>query len=205
MSRERRAVDFKALIEQMDREQISAGQWPTVVGGKCAEGEMVDWLKDLDLSGMPIRIWSFTDHCTINDDGPPQTVKHLERARIFGAGGDLDMRRDGDRFHWRYVGKAEYAPKYEGKQNLEWPGTDVSPIYCREREALLWGTRKKEQGQWFEDRVAGADLTYFAKTPALLDQVEERVKVKFWEYTQAGRTLAIWLLGLVRYEEEKND
>lgn len=205
MSSEREAVDFEDIIDRMSGEELSAEDWPTMVGGECAEGGLVDWLGALDLSGMPIRIWSFTDHCTIGNDGPPQTVKHLERARLFGADGDLDVRRDKDRFHWRYVGKAEYAPEYEKKQKLEWPGTDVSPVYCRVREALLWGTREKEQGQWFEDRVAGAELTYFAETPALPDQVEERVKVKFQEYTQAGRTLAVWLLGLERYQEEKND
>ena len=205
MSGEREAVNFKKIINRMTDDELVEEEWPTVAGGTCDEGELVDWLDALDLSGMPIRIWSFTEHCTIGDDGPPQTVKHLERARLFGAGGDLDVRRDGGRFRWRSVGKAEYAPEYERKQKLEWPGTDVSPVYCRVREALLWGTREKDQEQWFEDRVAGAKLTYFAETPALPDQVEERVKVKFREYTQAGRTLAVRLLGLERYEEEKND
>jgi len=70
---------------------------------------------------------------------------------------------------------------------------------------LLWGhTGRRDKEQWFDDRVSGAELTYFTETPALPDNVEERVKVKFREYTQAGRTLVVWLLSLERYQEAKN-
>ena len=202
MSGEREAVDFKDIIERMSKDELSEKQWPNIVGGECSETELVDWLNRLDLSDMPIRIWSYTDRCTFGDEGPPATAERLERARLFGPGGDLDVRRDGDRFHWRYVGAADQAP--EGDR-LPHPGTPERPVYRRTRQALLWGTREKEQKQWFDDRVAGAGLTYFAEPPALSDGVEERVKVEYREYTQAGRTIAVWLRGLHRHEEEKNE
>jgi hypothetical protein len=201
MSGEREAVDFKHVIDRMSQEQLSAEEWPAVVGGFRAETDLLDWLAGLDLSGMATRIWWFTDHVTIGADGPPGTVEHLERARLFGTSGDLDVRRDGDCFRWRYVGEGDLAPEGD---TLQYPGTLENPVYRREREALLWGTRENEQGQWFEDRVAGAGLTYFADPPALPENVEDRVKVKYREYTRAGRTLAVWLLRLERYEEEKN-
>lgn len=202
MSGKRDAVNFKKIINQMTDDALEKKEWPTVVGGECSEAELVDWLDGLDLSGMPTRIWSYTDHCTFGDEGPPATAKRLERARLFGPGGDLDVRRDGERFRWRYVGEADYAPDGD---RLSYPGTPERPVYCRTRKALLWGTREKEQARWFDDRVAGAGLTYFAETPALPDGVEERVKVECREYTQAGRTIAVWLRGLNRYKKEKKN
>ena len=204
MSKTRKAVNFKELLSQMKKDELAAEKWPTIVGGECGEAELLDWLDGLNLQEMPYHIWSFTDHCTISDDGPPESAGRLERARLFGKGGDLDIRRHGQDFFWRYVGKAAYAPKHDKKQTLEWPGNDTSPVYCRKRTALLWGTREKEQKQWFDDRVSGARLTYFSETPPLPDNVEERVNVKFSEYTQAGRTLVVWLLKLERYKEAKN-
>ena len=196
MSGKRKVVSFEEILSRMDDDRLTPDEWPTIVGGKCSEGGLMDWLSNLSLKGMTHRIWEFTDRCTIGADGPPETAEWLERARLFGEGGDLDLRRDGDRFLWRYVGKKEKAPK---GAVLEWPGSDVAPVYCRERTALLWGTRKGEQEQWFDDRVSGASLTYFSGPLPLPEKVEERVQVRYCEYTQAGRTLAVWLRGLEEY------
>lgn len=202
MNSRRRAVHFPSLVEQMKGDVLSTEDWPTIVGGRCRATELVDWLNGLDLSPMDIRIWWFTDHCTIGNDGPPRSAELLERARLFGEGGDLDLRRDGEVFRWRYVGKAEREPVGEA---LAYPGeAEESPVYCREREALLWGTRENGQGQWFDDRVSGAKLTYPVDRLSLSGETEERVKVRFREYTQAGRTIAVWLLDLQGHEEVKN-
>ena len=200
MSKERKAVDFAKLLERMEKDRRPAEGWPTITGAECAEGKLLEWLEeleDLKLTEMAVRIWEFTDRCIIGDDGPPETAKWLERARLFGEGGDLDIRRDGDRFLWRFVGKEEYAPDGE---RLELPtGDEINPVYRRERTALLWGERKEGQSQWFDDRTAGAALTY------PVDGAPARVKVRYYEYTQAGRILVIWLRKLERYEEAKND
>lgn len=192
MSGKRQAVDFEKIVKQMEREKLTAAKWPTIVGGECAEADLISWLSKLDLSGMDVRIWEFTDRCIIDNNGSPAAANRLERARLFGRDGDLDIRRDGKDFLWRYVGKVEYAP--ESDYELAWPGTLEEPVYCRVRTALLWGERKEGQAQWFDDRTAGADLSYpVAKSPA-------RVQVRYVEYTQAGRTLAVWLLGLEAYD-----
>ncbi len=194
MSKKREAIDFMEMVRQMkEDDKLSAEDWPTIRGDECAAGDLLEWLKKLDLSGMKFRIWEFTDRCTIGTDAPPQQVERLERARLFGESGDLDIRRDGQRFLWRYVGAAENAPACE---EMEWPGSDVNPVYRRERTALLWGTRERQQTQWFDDRVSGASLTYFPNPTPLDEGVEERVQVQFREYTQAGRVLAVWLRGL---------
>ena len=201
MNGQREDVDFERIVRQMQASKLTVTDWPAVRGGVCPADDVVEWLGGLDLSKMDVRIWSFTDRCIIGHDGPPQTVERLERGRLFGAGGDLDLRRDGKVFRWRFVGSSEYAPVGD---ELEYPGTDESPVYGREREALLWGTREHEQRQWFEDRVAGALLTYVEDPLPLPENIEERVRIKFREYTQAGRTIAVWLLGLDRYREGKN-
>ena len=196
MNKERKAVNFEELLERMEKDKEPAEGWPTITGGECAEGDLSEWLKTLDLTEMDIRIWEFTDHCTIGTDGPPQKVERLERARLFGQGGDLDIRRNRGSFLWRFVGKKDYAPK--GKP-LELPRSGIDPLYRREQTALLWGTRKGKQEQWFDDRVSGASLTYFSDPPSLPEKVEERVQVRYYEYMQAGRTLAVWLRGLEAY------
>lgn len=201
MSKKRTAVNFEELVPQMKKDELVAERWPTIVGGHCAEAELLDWLDGLSLQEMTHHIWSFTDHCTISDDGPPESAERLERARLFGEGGDLDIRRDGQNFFWRYAGKADYAPACE---TLAYPGTPESPVYCRERTALLWGTREKEQEQWFDDRVSGASLTYFPNPTPLDEGVKERVQVRFREYTQAGRVLVVWLRELEARQEVKN-
>jgi hypothetical protein len=182
-------VDFGELIR--DPSPLAADDWPTIVGGACEEDELLGWLQRLDLAGMDVRIWTFTDHATIGTAGPPEAADRLERARLFGAAGDLDIRRDGRRFLWRYVGESDNAP--EGTV-LPWPGTAVDPIYRREATALLWGKREGAETRWFDDRVAGADLTY------PVEGVPERVQVRYWEYTQAGRTLAVWMEKLEAYD-----
>lgn len=196
MSEKRKAVDFKELVAEMEADKIEPGDWPTVVGGTCPETELLEWLGELDLSSMDVRIWEFTDRCTIGSDGPPERVERLERARLFGEGGDLDIRRNGSKFLWRFVGEKEYAP--EGKP-LDLPESESDPVYRRERTALLWGTREREQTRWFDDRVSGAGLTYLPNPRPLEKGVKERVQVRYCEYTQAGRTLVVWLRGLEAY------
>jgi hypothetical protein len=192
MSEQTKAVNFTELLDRMEKDRRPAEGWPTIAGAECAEDELLVWLAALDLAEMDVRIWEFTDHCTIGPDGPPDTAKWLERARLFGEGGDLDVRRDGDRFLWRFVGKEEYAPDGEP---LELPtGDEIDPVYRRERTALLWGERKEGQSQWFDDRTAGAVLTY------PVEGAPARVQVRYYEYTQAGRTLAVWLRGLEAYD-----
>ena len=84
--------------------------------------------------------------------------------------------------------------------------TTIRQTTSRERTALLWGTRERDQKQWFDDRVSGASLTYFPDPPSLPEKVEERVQVRFREYTQAGRTLVVWLRKLEPYGTEgEND
>jgi hypothetical protein len=171
----------------MDAGAVASDSWPAVVGGTCSEDEAKALLNSLELGGMDVRIWTFTDHAAIGADDPPETFEFLERARLFGERGDLDLRREGDDFHWRYVGETDRAPEGE---RLAWSDLPDEPVYCREERALLWGEYQADAGAWFDDRTAGAKLTY------PVDGHPDRVWVRYREYAQAGHALAVWLLGL---------
>jgi hypothetical protein len=158
-----------------------------MVSGTCSK--LAAWLSGLDLSGFNVRIWCYTDRCTIGQEELPadEQAELLERARLFGEGGDLEVWRTGEAFRWRFVGRSEYAP---GGKEAAWPEN----AHWRDRRALLWGTRSDGQAQWYDDRVAGAALTY------PLENAPERVWVKYREYTEAGRPFAVWFTGLEGYD-----
>ncbi len=188
----RKAIDFKELVgDLIENQQAPEEGWFIIVGGKCEEDALLDWLEDLDLATLDIRIWFYTDACVIGSDATPEEdVALLERARLFGPGGDLEIWRGRRGFRWRYVGLAAHAPQGEV---LSWPDDKNSPVFWRERTALLWGNRPAGQKRWHDDRVAGAALDYpVSGTP-------ERVHVRYREYTQAGRPFAIWLRELEGY------
>jgi hypothetical protein len=187
-------ISFEDLVDEV-RGSVCPS-WPTICGGVWdSEAVLTQVLIPYQDNGaLRWRIWEYTDSCAIGQGWLEQDVRWLERARLFGEGGDLDVRRDGVRFLWRYVGKPEHAPP--GGSNLEMD--ESSPVYCFEQTALLWGTRERDQEQWFEDRVSGARLTY------AVDGSPARAQVRYREYTQAGRTLAVWLQELEACEEADN-
>lgn len=190
MAGKRRAIDLKRLVEKLrESEQPPPEGWPQVIGGTCATEALLDWLRALDLSGYDVAIWAYTDECTIGEAVVPDNAKllRLTRARLFGAGGDLDLSRSGDKVRWRYVGLPDHAPQGE---TMPWPGTPENPVFWRERTALLWGHRPDDRDSWYDDRVAGADLDY------PVNGVPERVQVRYYEFTQAGRPFAVWFRGL---------
>lgn len=187
----RDAVNFDELIQEMKNEVVAQGATPTMKAGACAEADLATWLGELDTESFSVAIWEYTDHTAIGEAMQPDDIQWLEHARLFGAGGDLELWRDGDEFRWRYVGQSENAPS--GEQSLSWPATPENPVYCQERTALLWGEHKAEQSQWYDDRTAGAALTY------PVEGAPDRVRVRYKAYTQAGQVLAIWYTGLEGY------
>lgn len=190
----REAIDFDDLVTALVESQTPPkGSWPAIVSGECESGEFLDWLHKLCLKKLDVRIWCYTDRCEIGEAAAPQNIAYLERARLFGCGGDVDIWRDGQGFRWRYIGPSDNAPTGRA---LSWPRNETNPVFCRERTALLWGNRPKGRARWHDDRVAGAALTY------PIDGAPERVQVTYREYTQAGRPFAVWFTGLEEYNND---
>jgi hypothetical protein len=180
------AIDFQELVDELTRSQREPEEgWPVIVSGACESNALLDWLADLDLAALNVRIWCYTDACTIGADMLSRDVQFLKRARLFGKGGDLKIWRSvSNGFRWCYVGLAAHVPEGD---NIPWPKDVTNPVFCRKRTALLWGNRSDNQDLWHDDRVAGAGLAYPVAEAA------ERVHVTYLEYTQAGRPFAIWL------------
>ena len=149
---------------------------------------------------MPWRIWEHISEIGFADE--PQAPDLLQRGEIFGEGGHLSLRRDGNLWYWRYIGPAdqpapagfEEAPECANFWTAD-PNKDVV-LRCYEERVLLWGeqvedTNGKSTGRWWEDRVAAARLAY-----PIQQTGRERVCLKFNRFTKAGRTVFVWYRSL---------
>ncbi len=187
----REAINFKSLISELvPSQQAPEAQPPLMVKGVCDYDQFSAWLTELDLTKLTVRIWCYTDESVIGTEVAPRDVDRLERARLFGPGGDLEVWRGNQGFRWRYVGLAASAPEGD---TLAWPDDENNPVFSREQTALFWGNRPEGRERWYDDRVAGARLEY------PIGGAPERIQVRYREYTQAGRPFAIWLQELEAY------
>lgn len=156
-------------------------------------------------------LWNHSDGMALTAYSPgstaPAAVAPLERVRLFGApkspaakglpgsGGDLEIRRDGPRLRWRFVGAP--APGLVdtlvrgGLGFLDfWQRHPGVRLGMREQRVLLWGRRDAATGLWSDDRVAAARLAY----PVAADP--ERVALAYLEFTEAGAPAFVWWQGL---------
>jgi len=144
---------------------------------------------------MSYRIWEYVSEIAFEKETLPQNAALLERGRLFGSGGDLELRRDGATFAWRFIGPAGVQPP-TGKCNAQdyWGSDPQAMFHQREETALLWGKRNGET--WVEDRVGAARLNY----PA----TDERVQIHYRTYSRAGRVEFVWLTSLSEWKEADN-
>lgn len=176
----------------------------SVFGGQCDADQVLDLLNDWpDGSGLEYRIWEYTDAIEIVDsDKLPEEgqIEFLERARLFGTSGDLSLRRVGEKFHWWFIGpRGINIPKKHSPNNFWGNGDSVTSFNQESHTALLWGKREKGKENFWEDRVAGANLDYPAPENA------ERVQVEYYTYSHAGRVEFVWMRELSEWQEEEND
>ncbi|MDY6856508.1 MAG: hypothetical protein SWO11_17755 [Thermodesulfobacteriota bacterium] len=120
----------------------------------------------------------------------------IERIRIFGKGGDLDIRRvDNNQFLWRYVGNEEKPEKAGGKNFWETEDSNGMKFFVEEQYALLWGKYDQKRSIWHDDRVAKAKLSY------PINASPERVKISYKMLSKGGVVSFIWLTGIYGGEE----
>ena len=195
-------VDFDKLWQKMEKAVVAPAVVPTVLGGQFESVGPTDflnrWLEDSP--AMPWRIWEHVNLIEFGNkpDSRPQRPAYLQRADIFGEGGHLSLRRDGNRWYWRFVGPADTIVP-EGVGGEVWQPANATPLRCYAEEAILWGKEirrgqegeKKGIGLWWEDRVGAATLKY----PQHLSGIS-RVYLHLYRYTEAGRTMFVWYRGL---------
>jgi hypothetical protein len=187
-------VDFSQLVQEVNQPQVGKDHL-TILGGICAENDLNTFLQQWDLLQMPYRIWEYVSEIVFEKGTLPQNVALLERGRLFGPGGDLELRRDGATFAWRFIGPAGVQALTEDANTRNyWTDHPHVTFHQREETALLWGRWNGET--WTEDRVGAARLNYPANG--------ERVQIHYRTYSRAGRVEFVWLTGLSEWKEADN-
>ncbi len=182
-----------------------------IQGGRVPVNSVEEFLTAWDWSqlDMPWRIWEWVSDIAFNyQTGRPTPTPGdfrrptwLERIRIFGDSGDLELRRDGSDFLWHFVGQANIAIP-TGFGNVDyWQAYPTRSLACYSRQVMLWGEEIKDteglpQGVWQEDRVGYARLIY----PNM--KGDQRVLLRYNEYLYGGNVEAVWWRGLQGWEEQ---
>ena len=173
-----------------------------ILGGECTENFVLQLLQQWPtLSQLTYRIWEYTDRIEITMEGKEgavpewEAIRSLERGRVFGEkGGDLSLRRDGDRFLWRFVGPAgTVAPEIGNPEDFWKTGKPGAAFYQNEETALLWGERREGSQTWFDSRAAKAVLRYPIDS-------RNRVQVKYRTYSHEGRLEFVWMTQLSKLD-----
>jgi hypothetical protein len=191
------------MLHQPQIEPAELAVWGGSFTADRLEGFLQVWA--FPRQGMLWSLWQWTDEIAIQFDAvQPDGLGFLERGRVFGPDGDLEIRRDphpdGDRFLWRFIGAPE-TPKPAGfEPDSYWDGQQEKRLRAYERTALLWGSRdaarKLGLEGWHEDRVGGAQLNY----PHLTGN---RVQLRYVEYLDGSNVELVRFLGLVDGPEEQ--
>lgn len=189
-------VDFEKLVQEVRRSQCGRADL-SIWGGHCAESELPTFLQGWPLAQMPYRIWEYASEVVFEENTLPQYVALLGRARLFGEGGDLELRRDGSAFAWRFVGSPSLQPPAEDYSAQDyWASHPEVTFHQREETTLLWGEWKN--GQWAENRVGAATLNYPVSAKW------QRVQVHYKTFSRAGQMEFVWFTGLSEWKEADN-
>lgn len=137
---------------------ISAGQLH-ILGGQMTEGQLNAFLQvwqgksTSDFAWAMIETVDKFDVCKINstlgefiDD-----VTLLERIRLFGETGDLDVRRNGMQFHWRFIGnKTAVLPNLTSFSAVDfWQAAPHTTLREVTRSYYQWREQdKRVNAQW---------------------------------------------------------
>lgn len=168
-------------------------------------------------SGLPLShgLWHWSHR--IGFDGgielasKPPAPELLERVRLFGAraaqddsplpaaGGDLELRRDGQSFRWRYLGRPEGLDIVATLKDAEieyldfWTETQTALLCARRSRVLLWGEKKGQDAPFLEDRVGWAKLGY----PGNIDT--NRAQLRLIELAAGGELAFTWWLEVTKH------
>lgn len=193
-------LNLEELVRGMLDTPLIGPEHLAVWGGEFTADRLKAFLNTWNLprDGMPWSLWQWTDDIKVQHRaGIPGDLDYLERGRIFGPDGDLelrrDWRRDGDRFLWRFVGETG-TRKPQGFDVADyWTGREDKPVRPYQRTALLWGSKEAakpyDKTGWHEDRVGRAQLDY----PNVNGN---RVQVRYVEYLYGGEVELVRLLCL---------
>ena len=179
-------LDFTELLSQRTR-CTSADL--VIVGGTISEPEIANWLKQWNLRNMPWQLCEWVNDLKLQKSQVlPTTFDLVERLRLFGYGGDLTVHRDGDTFHWHFIGSLQTKVPQLPKSRDFWQEHPNKILYRIDQQAILWGAWDEKRGRWFDNRVGWAKLDY----PKELHG-KRHVYAHCWEYLDTGRVAFVWM------------
>jgi hypothetical protein len=185
-------IDELLAEERITKDKIQ------IWGGEIKENEWQQFINSWDFSGMPYTIIEtfkeikftkeFSDHANLN----PKT---MQRIRIFGKSGDLDLRSDFPSINWRYIGKSDLPSKIKEDKKTEnyWDKNEDKEFFLEEKEALLWGkywSKHNGRNLWLDNRVARAELSY------PVNGSPKRVKICYKTFSERGCISFLWFTEL---------
>jgi hypothetical protein len=203
------AFNFKAAVQELvgpnsevGKEEIAIwGGELKAVDGKTLEQVLAQFLDAWDLPNRRMRycIWEYTHRIEFNTHTLPGEAEHhlLERGRVFGEGGDLSLRRDGQRFLWHFVGDGKNAKPNGVEISDFW--NDSSELKANhdfklrpyDQTAMLWGEYRDDLGRWQDDRVGWAKLSY-PVSGAEAKKKGKRLRLYYTVFTNAGHVAFVW-------------
>jgi len=163
-----------------------------IVGGTIDEARALAWLSQWDLEYLPWRLWEEVSALRLEKNSSlPGDLALIERGQVFGEGGDLTLRRDGEIFRWHFIGPATAKIQTTADALDFWNEHPNTVLHRVEQQAILWGVWRPELGRWHDNRVGWANLQY----PAELNG-KPHVYIHFDEYLESGRVAFVWLRDL---------
>ena len=102
----------------------------------------------------------------------------LERVRLFGLAGDLDIRRDGEIIYWRYISETDTALPELTQFGIEAYPDNGKTFAKDERSYLLWRRDPQEQ-RVRHDWAAGLEFTHLQQVHYL-----ENGRIAFVRYVE---------------------
>jgi len=103
-------VNFDELVKEVTHSQVGRATL-SVWGGRCFEDNLLEFLREWEKTAqMPYRIWEYASDIVFEENTLPDDPVLLQRGRLFGKDGDLEVRRDGTSFAWRFIGPPKIQP-----------------------------------------------------------------------------------------------
>ena len=173
------------------REQPLLGRGDlTIIGGSFSPERLEEFLTawGLPRETTPHCLWETVSDWSFLHGSLPTSDRTFERAKFFGHGGELNIRREQGGLHWHFLGSPA-TPVASGFESRNfWDEYPDVRFRAHDATALLWGKlRDVEQGGhlWYDDRVGWARLAY--PHPAA-----ERLEIELTNLMDHGQIAFVW-------------
>lgn len=143
----------------------------TILGGTVTAENLKTWLAAW-IGDAPGRLrWRLYEYphrfdafdSTMVENALPQSYAYLERARLFGEEGDLDIRRDGNDMRWRFVGEKSFSVATPVSEKRDfWEGSEEDTTFLEvEENYYQWrGTDERVNSEWLGTLGMGNEGAY---------------------------------------------